>query len=117
QFGKPLDVIYAGVPVTERNGRPINQNITQRGTYIDPVGDTIWPGDDPYVPEGSNAATQWITPRFPPKLRYPRSRTFVQNIPVEVGGPPLNPAVVNRRVTITLIPGDFTRVRLKITWP
>ncbi len=105
QFGDTIGTLYAGAAITER-GFAINQNLTAASTYSDPVGFFFVPLVA-IVPAGSPAAIAWPTQPLLPM----DARTATQNIPVEVDGFALTPAIVNRRVTATP-PNGIT-----ITWP
>lgn len=121
QFGDRLDSIYKGAPVSE-DGEAINQSMSDKGTYKDPVGPMAWPNKPPYVipsqvPDPAKPGQTKPNPAIEaflkgPKLPPPNKTKFPpQNVPVEVGGHSLNPAIVNRVVEFT--PPD----KLKITWP
>lgn len=119
QFGTQLNAIYAGTAVTEQQGFAINQNMQANGTYRDPVGLLQIPrANTPRERPPGTANPQLAAhtgnpaPRFPPV-----ARNFNQNKLVQVGGHMLNPAVVNRQVTITLIAGSNTQANLRIVWP
>ncbi|MFA7160397.1 MAG: hypothetical protein WC299_13945 [Kiritimatiellia bacterium] len=110
QFGNTLNAIFSGSPVTEYGGVAINQLMTAAGTYSDPVGNGIIAGVVPAEnPPGTPnpVIAVFLASPVPPA---PAS-TVVQNIPVEVGGHSLNPAVVSRQVT-TSPPNN-----LQIVWP
>jgi hypothetical protein len=104
QFGNQLNDVYVGAAVSETaadmtGDYPINQAIVAGGTYTDPVG--------PYQPTKEFAdATKGDAPKeiknWPrdPAVKVP-ANDITQNIPVQVGGHPLNPAVKNRRVKWT----------------
>jgi len=110
QLGNTLNAIYGGSPVTEYGGVAINQLMTAAGTYSDPVGNRriagVVPAENP--PGTPNPAIAVFLAS--PVPAAPAS-TVVQNIPVEVAGHSLNPAVVNRQVT-TSPPNN-----LQIVWP
>ena len=106
QFDDNIGDIYAGALVSEYGGTSINQNLTTSSTYSDPVGVAFNPAN-PIVPAGSARANSWPTSALLPMQNF----SATQNIPVEVDGFPLNPAIVNRQVAATP-PSTVT-----ITWP
>lgn len=111
QFGTTLNAIYAGAQVTERGGEIINQQMTAQGTYTDPVGALAFLGQTPAA-----QATAENLASVPRQLAPEVDETL--NIPVEVGGHSLNPAIVNRRVWFRHLPGPvMPRGRLTIIWP
>ena len=110
QFGDKLDAIYAGAPVTE-GGNPINQQMTAAGTYDDPVGAQSL-ALNAQVPEDEQRYWLQVARVLSPETDQ------TTNIPVEVGGHSLDPAIVNRRVQFTHLPGPpVPRGNLTITWP
>jgi hypothetical protein len=108
QFGKALDPIYNGVPVTEANV-PINQAI-QNGAYTDPTGKAVLAG---VQPANSAVANRWPNqPAWPP---VPQFGSDPGGTAVEVGGNSLSPAVVNRTtIWSTALNGTVT---IRIVWP
>jgi hypothetical protein len=108
QFGDELDAIYAGTQVTEE-GDPINQQMTANGTYSDPVGHLV-----NFAYHSQNGADAYAAKE--PLEPAPNHNESV-NKGVEVGGHSLNPAIVNRTVTLSPKPGSPMTGQLKITWP
>jgi hypothetical protein len=104
QFGDPVGDLYQGATVSENGGTSINQPLSAASTYQDPVGVFASGG---VVAAGSAAATAWPTQ---PVLPIP-TLNITQNIPVEVDGFALSPAIVNRNVS-SAPPSTVT-----ITWP
>lgn len=109
QFGDRLDAIYAGTQVTE-GGDPINQQMTAVGAYDDPVGPLVFIGQVAEA-DGDAAVLQLPVQNAPNVPSTPVTKG------VEVGGHSLNPAIVNRTVTLSPKPGSPTTGQLKITWP
>jgi hypothetical protein len=105
QFDDALGDLYAGAPVSEYANIRINQSLSATGTYLDPVGSFTEAG---IVAKGSPAATAWPTQPNLPMTAY----NAVQNIPVQVDGFPLSPAIAGRQVSAN--PGTKT---VTITWP
>ena len=118
QFGKPLDAVYEGTPITEsRLAAPdkkvaINVNMTAAGTYLDAVGFQ----DARVDPQTGKLlvfsdmrdvekAKDWVKPDAmkSPLPRKPLVRE--QRLAVQVGGHELNPAI-HRVVTLTPDPND-----------
>lgn len=89
QFGNHLDAMYSGCCVEEfstvdSKGHRINQNISEQGTYQDPVGwIRIPPGGGGVVDKGSDAADEWPNE---PKLLMESTYCEGQGIPVKVCG-------------------------------
>jgi hypothetical protein len=124
QYGVLLDQIYNGQPVTE-GGVPINVTVS-KGQYKDFTGSRVSGGVvDLSTDKGKKAAADWATqpPKavFLPPLYLKKGET--QNIPVEVGGHSLKPAIVNRTFVMTQIldPNgkwiDRTMANYVLTWP
>lgn len=104
QFGDNIGDLYQGATITEYGGIPINQNLQANSTYQDPVGFAYLSA---IVAAGSAQAIAWPTDPVLPM----QAASTTQNIPVEVDGFSLNPAVGNRQVTATP-PSTIT-----INWP
>jgi hypothetical protein len=108
QFNEPLDELYEGVDVEEKAGgtwHDINQDLTDSGTYEDPVFYFQQPAD-PVVNRDSERAVDWPTD---PTLAMGVGGSAIQIIPVRVGGHPIGS--VNRKWTATP-PKHF-----KVEWP
>jgi len=103
RFNEPIGTIYQGAEVFE--GVTINQFLSANSTYLDPVG---FVEIDSIVQAGSAAAQAWPSQ---PLIPLQHTGSTVQNIAVQVDGFALNPAIVNRTVTLNP-PNSIT-----ITWP
>ena len=107
RWGQPIGDLYQGAAITETfggNNVAINQSLSANSTYPDPVGFVMILGA---VPAGSPAAIAW--PSAPLIPLAPATET--QNLPVQVDGFNLNPAIAGRVVT-SQPPSNVT-----ITWP
>ncbi len=117
QFGMPLNRIYTGTPVTERNGFAINQNMRANGTYRDPVGLVlIRRNSTPRVTSPgvvNPALNQFLNGPISPSQAFTENQTKL----VQVGGHGLNPAISGRIVVVTPDSANAGRANLKITWP
>ena len=114
QFGKNLDALYSGAPVTEDNGIAINVSLSSSGTYLDPVGPPASPRDDGgpvEVPSGGSDANQWTSVMYTHHAPIRAGNYAPQNFAVSIAGIPLSPAIVGRTVTAQA-PNLLT-----ITWP
>jgi len=112
QFGDLLGDLYEGANVSETIGGvtvPINRTLSSSSTYTDPTGILVGLDDPPTVAAGSPAALAWPTD---PQLQIPPGGgSSLENLPVQIDGFLLNPAIVNRLVTWS---PPFT---VDITWP
>jgi hypothetical protein len=107
QFNNLIGDIYAGAVVTETIGAAnvtINQPLTSASTYSDPVGLGI---QHSIVDATSTAAANWPAQPLQPMV----SASATQNIPVQVDGFILVPAISARTWTTTA-PSTLT-----ISWP
>ncbi len=109
QFDALTGDVYLNAAITETLGSPpvtysINQSLTSGSTYSDPVCQIRFVND---VLAGSPAAASWTSEPLVPMVNESGS----QNIPVQVDGFALSPAIVNRGWTATP-PNTFT-----ISWP
>ncbi|MFH0938869.1 MAG: hypothetical protein V1899_06275, partial [Planctomycetota bacterium] len=110
QFGETIGDLYKGSAITEYSAMiPINQILQPDSTYVDLVGRYE---DKNYVRTMVlTTSTDAITWPTDPVMLLQRSNPLPQNIPVQVDGFSLNPAVINRQV-ITTPPKN-----VQIIWP
>jgi hypothetical protein len=105
QFGKPLNAIYATVPITERNNIPINAKMHADGTYADATG-VVYPAPnigfiDPTMGAGLVLAAAWPKEAPIPLKTIAPKDVIPQRIKVQVGGHPLTPSIFNRKIIPT----------------
>jgi len=117
QFSNPLDDIYVNAEVSELVGssyRSINSPLSATGTFLDPFG---FPIGNSVVVAGSSEANNWLTAA---KIPAPSGcEADQQNVEVKVDGFSLNPAIVNRSVTLCGNGSSTTSppVQLNVLWP
>lgn len=119
QFGGKIGDLYSGSTVTETwigdgQNHNTNQNLTTNSTYTDPTGYGkplyIWGN---FVSATSTQAKDWVKATTP-TLPLPISPvSWTDNLPVQVDGFDLNPAIVNRQITTNIGPPPT----ITIIWP